>query len=74
MGLAIDLRQTEWTPASEDLLADLLAFLADGEGLAAYPEITPSAPANDNWVLQPPLSQVGEWAHAVWCPRWRTAD
>jgi hypothetical protein len=74
MGFAIDLRRTEWTPAPDLVLADLVAFFAEEEGLLGYPEIEPSTPANDNWVLQPPVSQAGEWPRTVWTPELRTAD
>jgi hypothetical protein len=75
MGFAIDLRQTDWTPAPDLVLADLVAFFADEEGLLGYPEITPSVAANDNWVLQqPPASQAGDWPHVPWRPEWMTAD
>jgi hypothetical protein len=74
MGFAIDLRQTEWAPAPDLVLADLVAFFAEGEGLMGYPEIEPSVPANDNWPLAPPASQASEWPRTVWREEFRTAD
>jgi len=74
MSIAIDLRRTEWTPASDDVLADLIAFFGDGEGLIVCPEIVPAIAANDNWVIAPPMSQQGEWPHPVWRSELRTAD
>jgi hypothetical protein len=74
MGLAIDLRQMEWTPAPDLVLADLVAFFADGEGLLAAPEIEPSTAANDNWPIALPASQAGEWTRAEWREAFRTAD
>lgn len=74
MSIAIDLRRPEWTPASDDVLADLIAFFGDGEGLTGYPEIVPAVAANDNWVIAPPTAQTGEWPRTVWDARFRTAD
>jgi hypothetical protein len=75
MGLAIDLRQEDWSPASDDVLANLMIFMADEEGLLAYPELKAATlPANDNWPLQPPKSQAGEWLRALWRPEFRTVD
>ncbi len=74
MGLAIDLRQMEWTPASDLVLADLIAFFAEGEELLGAPEIEPSTAANDNWPLAPPMSQAGDWPRPVWREEFRTVD
>jgi hypothetical protein len=74
MGLAIDLRQMEWTPAPDLVLADLVAVFADGEGLLGAPEIEPSEAANDNWPIAPPATQAGEWPRPVWCEAFRTVD
>ncbi len=74
MGLAIDLRPMEWTPAPDLVLADLVAFFAEGEELLGASEIEPSTVANDNWPLAPPMSQAGEWPRPVWREEFRTVD
>ncbi|HHY49901.1 MAG TPA: hypothetical protein GYA10_09160 [Alphaproteobacteria bacterium] len=69
MGIAVSFVGEEWWPVPDQLLRDLLNFLADSEV-----EADATAPKPSHWPYQPPLPRVAECARPRWRPELRTAD